>query len=167
MKKSLCLLLAGGLFFAGCTTEEKFAYNEEYIFSNVEFYCQKDLTIADLATWIPMGATVNSIKELENLIKENLDTYSIIQNSESGQTRIYLKNELQSITFLENNQATVVYKGETHTVSATLQPEFENERFIVGNAREAKQFYFEDGYVYYSIEIDPKGFGIKYIFDKK
>lgn len=74
--------------------------------------------------------------------------------------------ELQSITFLGNDQARVIFKGETHTVTANLLPQFEEERFLVGNAYESEIFYFEKGYVYYSIAFTDD-FAIRYMFDNE
>ncbi len=162
-KSLLCWGLIGCLSLVGCA-EEKFAYNETYTYSHVAFFRSERVTIEDLASFIPAGAQISSVEELENLIKQSLDTYSIVKNEDGQQKRIYLKNELQSITFLESEQATVVYKGESHTVRANAAVGYEQERFIVGNAYETKLFYYEDGYVYYSISI-ADGFAIEYIFE--
>ncbi len=162
-KSALCLGLVGCLLFAGCA-EEKFAYNEKYVFSHVSFFKSDRVTMEELASFIPAGMQISSVEELESVIKNNLDTYSFIKNENGQQKRIYLKNELQSITFLQNNQATVVYKGESRTVNANLLTEYEEERFIVGNQYETKPFYYEDGYVYYAISFT-ENFAIRYIFD--
>ncbi len=162
----LCLGLVGCLLVGGCQEKEEFAYNEAYVFSHVSFTYSDKTTIEDLSAFIPAGTQISSVEEMESFIKQNLDTYSIIKNEGGQQKRIYLKNELQSITFLGNNQATVVYKGETHTVAATLLTDFDEKRFVVGNAREGKLFSYEDGYVYYGIAFTDD-FAIRYIFDNK
>ncbi len=165
MKKTslLCLGLVGCLSLVGCA-EEKFAYNETYTYSHVTFSKSEKVTIEELATFIPAGMQISSVEELENCIKQNLDTYALVKNEGGQQKRISLKNELQSITFLGNEQATVVYKGESHTVRANAVLGYEQERFTVGNAYEAKLFCYEDGYVYYSISFTDD-FAIRYIFE--
>ncbi len=165
MKKSVYLLLACSTLLVGCG-EEKFSYNEKYSFSRVEIYQPSGLTVEDLGAYIPAGETFSSVEEFGNYIKENLDTYTVA----IGCDRIHFKNDIQSITFFKNQQATWVIGEESATVEWAQVDKIDmygGEVFAVGNVTKVT-FIFENGYVYYTQPIAPEqGFGLKYIFDNE
>ncbi len=161
MKKFFCLLIGCCLLLAGCG-EEKLRYGEEYSFSHAEVSCSAGLTIVDLSRYIPAGVEISSVEELEEYIENNFDTYSV---SAGGCDMIAFKNDIQAVKLHKNGQASLYIDGEWQTVSAKQVDKidvYDGETFAVADRL---NFTFDDGYLYYSAEIDPRGFRIKYIFD--
>lgn len=152
---------------AGCA-KEKFAYNEEYTFSHITFYNSEKVSIEDLSSLCPFGVQISSVSELESFIKENLDRYSVTKTENGKTERIFLKNELESIIFYEDDRAELRINGETKTCEARILSDYRGDKtkitFSVGNAYEAKRFDFEKGCISYSLELYPD-YGINYIFD--
>ena len=170
MKKVFCCLLAVcSLLLAGCTQEEKFAYNEEYVFSHIAFYGSAQVNIEDLSSLCPLGVEIRSVNELESYIKKNIDVYSVIKMTEDGsREQIFLKNQLDGITFYEDNTADLKINGETKTYAANILLEHNGDKtdltISVGSTYKTERFDFKDGYVFYSVELYPE-YGIKYMFD--
>ncbi len=160
MKKVIVPLVGLSALLVGCGGVQ-FQTNEEYEFSHVEFYCADYIDIEDLSAFVPMGmsAQVSSVKDLENLIKKNLDTYSIQKHTENGTERIYLKNEIESVEFGN------FYKAEIEIGGRELVGEYygTGDAYTVSWEGGSQTFYFRDKKMYYSIEFI-EGFEIRYMY---
>ena len=107
MRKLLAIILSivctlGAVFCITSCQEKKSTYNEAYIFDKITFRKSDKLTIEDLSAFIPSsimidGKTVNTIKDFEDLLHDNLDTYSIVQNVNGTNERIFLAPKYYSI----------------------------------------------------------------------
>ncbi len=97
----VCILLSSfGL--TSCQGKEA-TYNAEYTFDKITFTKTKDLAFEDIAQFVPMSAIavgknpIDTIKEFEDYLRDNLDTYSIIQKNNGRNERIYLAPKYDSI----------------------------------------------------------------------
>ena len=79
--------------------------NVEYVFDGITFEKSDNLKIEDLSNFIPMmqAQEIKTIKDFEELILDNLDTYSINVWESEGIKRIYFTPKYHSITVRENN----------------------------------------------------------------
>lgn len=97
----VCMLLPG-LCLTSCQEKEA-TYNAEYKFDKITFRKAKDLAFEDIAQFVPRSAIavgknpIDTIEEFEDCLRDNLDTYSIIQKNNGLNERIYLAPKYASI----------------------------------------------------------------------
>ena len=131
MKKILSIILSGvcalgaGLCLTSCQKNET-AYNAEYTFDKITFSKSDTLKIEDLSTFIPsisLSEPIGTIKEFEDFLCDNIDTYSIVRNNNGVNERISLAPKYHSI-FVKTDEiimvgimkeGSVVYEEYTYT----------------------------------------------------
>lgn len=132
MKRLLTTLLAVlfmlcmSVSLVGCQNEA--TYNAEYTFDKITFRKSDALKIEDLNNFLPSsimldGKSVKTIKEFENLLRDNLDTYSIVHNNNGVNERIYLAPKYHSIIVKTDeilsvgimNDGVLTYEDYTYT----------------------------------------------------
>ena len=163
MKKILSIILSGvcalgaGLCLTSCQKNEA-VYNAEYTFDKITFSKSDTLKIEDLSTFIPSsimlgGKAVKTIKDFENLLRDNLDRYSIEQNINGRNERVYLAPKYHSIIVKTDEiisvgimkDGVVEYKEYTYTRKAYTNSTVyltDNEIFTFSNNTMTYDFSF-------------------------
>ena len=98
--------------------------NVEYVFDGIIFEKSDNLKIEDLSNFIPMmqAQEIKTIKDFEELILDNLDTYSINVWESEGIKRIYFTPKYHSITVRENNLLLLTEKGGENAQEVSCTP---------------------------------------------
>lgn len=138
--------LGACLGFAACQ-QKTLELDKEYVYTKISFKKAKDLTFDDVSMFAPMSATathidpVDTIKELEEYIRENINTYSIYRQTENGSERIYIKPSILSVKITEG------YPYIAKAYSFWLKYEGKDDEVRYGALREGNRFTFPDSKV--------------------
>lgn len=161
MKKILTVILSWmltfimGMSFSACKTKE-LQMNTEYVYSGISFKKADDLKIEDLGDFIPasIGAdAIDSIEAFEVFLRNNIETYSIVQKTENGRKTIYLKPSILSVKIVRRWDlgASLVIKKDTD--------EFTYSCVIKGNhifSSISEELYFEENALHYDLRFNDK-----------
>ncbi len=96
---SIVCTLGTGLCLTSCQAKET-TYNAEYIFDKITFSKSDTLKVEDLSPfipYIPSSEPIDTIKKFEDFLCDNLGTYSIVQNINGTNERVYLAPKYYSI----------------------------------------------------------------------
>lgn len=96
---SIICTLGAGLCLTSCQAKEA-TYNAEYTFDKITFSKLDTLKIEDLSSFIPsisLSEPIGTIKEFEDFLCDNIDRYSIEQNINGRNERVYLAPKYHSI----------------------------------------------------------------------
>lgn len=95
---SIVCTLGTGLCLTSCQAKEA-TYNAEYTFDKITFSKSDTLKIEDLSNFIPMmqAQEIKTIKDFEDFLCDNIDRYSIEQNINGRNERVYLAPKYHSI----------------------------------------------------------------------
>ena len=95
---SIVYTLGTGLCLTSCQAKES-TYNAEYTFDKITFSKSDTLKIEDLSNFIPMmqAQEIKTIKDFEDFLCDNIDRYSIEQNINGRNERVYLAPKYHSI----------------------------------------------------------------------
>ena len=166
---AVLLMFCTSVSFAGCGLI-KLQYDKEYVYSDISFKKSNDLKVEDLSAFIPASVIskykVESIKDFENMLKENIDTYFIyIQKPESSIERVYIKPKFDSIRVVEG------YPYVANAYSFYLKSEGQEFRYgmfcddnvftSADSILDLQEFYFSNGALHYELEFNEK-FSIVY-----
>ena len=134
------------------------------------------MTFEDVAAFAPMSATmvgiglIDTVKELEEYIRDNIDTYSIIRQTEKGNERIYINPSILSVRITEG------YPYIANAYSLWLKYEDKEEELRYGVMRKddvftcadamvtLQDFYFSNGALHYDFEFNDK-FAVMYNYE--
>ena len=184
MKKIISTVLAGVCAFGtvlclvSCQPKE-LQLDKEYVYTDISFKKAKDLTIEDVAAFAPLFSAamvgidpVDTVKEFEEYIRQNIDTYSIVRLTENGSERIYIKPSITSIRITEG------YPYIAKAYSLWLKYEDKEEELRYGAEREGDvftipdsvatldDFYFSSGALHYDLVFNEK-FSVVYNYELK
>ena len=159
MKRNLilcfCCVFSLILFLTafGCEKDKSLQMNKDYYYSGIGFEKSQDLKIEDLAIFIPMGYSIDSVSGFEKMIRENIDTYSLDIMCEGGRVRVYLKNEIDAICVTENE---IVLTLDEEKKEFSYQRN--GDVFVLDNAKEVLMHDIEfcSGELRYKIRFNDK-----------
>ena len=161
---SIVCLLNANLFLTGCK-EKELKLDTQYTYIDISFKKAKGIKLEDVSAFIPtvgVGSDVKSIKGFEQMLKDNIDKYSIDRLTENGRERIYLKTKLVSIRITEG------YPYLENAYSIWLKYEGKDEEMRYGVLRDCntftcvdsnaliQEFYFAKGMLHYDLEFNDK-----------
>lgn len=154
----LCTSLLSIFFIASCKPKD-LQMNTEYVYSDISFETAKDIKLDDLSPFIPRGTEIKSINDFENLIRNNIDNYSIIRLTENGQERIFVKTNISAVKISEST-ITITRNGKQSSFNYTR----DGDTFSTTDLNET--FYFSDGSIRYNLEFNEK-FSVVYNYKIK
>ena len=132
---------------AGCgRLDESLQLDKTYVYKDISFKKAENLTFEELSSLVPMGAVgednhpIDTINELEQCIAENIDTYSVILQTENGSERVFIKPNILSLRAAEGNP----YVANGYSLWLTFADR-EGE-YCYGAKREGDSFTFADAY---------------------
>jgi hypothetical protein len=175
MKKLLSLVLTAvcilsmALCLVSCQ-EKELQFDKEYVYTDISFKKADDLTLDDIRGFIPVGSSIETVKDFENLLRENIETYYIERLTESGLSeRMHIRPSILSVRITEG------HPYMTNAYSLWLKSEFEEKEVCYGVIRngdvftcpdpmiEFIDFYYSGGKLHYDLEFNDK-FSIVYNF---
>ena len=168
MKKLLAIIFAIVCMLSmcfGCASKE-LQMDTEYVYKNISFKKSKDITLADVSSFIPpIGeySNIKTVKEFEEMLIDNINTYCIYRHTENGNERIYLKPSILSVRVMKDNSE----EEQTNRYSLWLKYEDEEgalqydavregETFIFADSLAPTDFYFSNGMMHYNLEFNEK-----------
>lgn len=145
---AVCLAAVCVIGFSACGGELR--YNAEYTYSGYEFSKAKDLKIEDLNAFLPAFSAeeIDSVKDFENFLRENFETYSIVRLTENGSEKVYLKTDITSVKADETTFT--VRKGDTENAYAYTR---DGDAFLTDLTDD---FYFSQGEFHYELRFNEK-----------
>ncbi len=143
---AVLLMCCIGICFTGCNKEIQF--NKEYKYCSVTFKKDKDLTLEDLSSFIPLGYDIKTVADFEKMLKDNIEQFSIRVMTEDGIKAVYFDPVIKSIALTEDT-LTLDTKNGVMFYEYTL-----TDNVIQCDA--PCEFYFEKGQFYYEIELIDK-----------
>lgn len=175
MKKLLSILLTVvcvlgmALCFTSCQPKE-LQLDKEYVYKDISFKKAEDLTLEDISSFIPsFGASIETVKDFENFLKENIETYSIVRQTENGSEKIHIKPSILSVRITEGHP----YMKNAYSLWLKYEDKEEEVRYgVVRNGNvftcpdsmaEVADFYYSEGELHYDLEFNDK-FSIVYNF---
>jgi len=157
MKKFLAvifsILLALGL--CACNSEPKeLQKGTPYVYSGVTFYRAEDLTLEELANYNPAmngayrGGPIETLDDLERVISENLDTYTVKVQTDNGVEVLHYDPIFKSVTITDESISFLVESGEKEQTFTFTYTKNGNEYVAVVEGTELK-VSFTDGVISY------------------
>ena len=141
----LSIVMLMSIMMTGCNKELQL--DKEYTYDDINFVKAKDIKLEDMSTFIPMGYKINSIKEFEKMLLDNIDEYSINIQSSSGVKRVYLKTDIKSIKITDKS---IILTKDNEI--KTLEYEKQGDKYVSGEY----EFYFSKGRICYDLVFNDK-----------
>ena len=155
--------------------EKKLQIGEEYFYAGISFKKAKGITLDDISSFVPSSVTghkIDSVKDFENLLKENIDTYFIERRTENGRERIPLKTSILSVKITEGNP----YVAHAYTLWISCENQEnpyqvpalrDGDTFTIADSLSSfPDFYYADGAIHYDLQFNEK-FSVVYNYKLK
>ncbi len=176
MKKLLSILLTvvcvlGTAFCCVACQPKELQLDKEYVYTDISFKKADGLTLDDIASLVPImsASSVKTVKDFENFLKENIETYSIERLTENGREEVHIRPSILSVRITEG------YPYMENAYSLWVKSEWKEKEVCYGVVRngdvftcpdsmaEVVDFYYSEGELHYDLELNDK-FSIVYNF---
>lgn len=175
MKKLLsivcAIVCAVGISFGLVSCKDKQAkeleFNKNHSYDGVSFKTAKNITLADISSFLPAGYAgydITSVGDFKDFLKENIDVYSIMRQTESGTERIYLRTPISVVKITEGNPyvANAYSLWLTYIDDVDAQPycypvKRDKDTFVSADSLASiPKFYYQNGALHYDFALNEK-----------
>lgn len=171
MKKRILfifVLFVAVLALSACAKDESSEIEGEYHYSGITFERAEGLSFDDVKPLISSSnifhfdGEINTISDVENFIRENIDVYYITKTTDQGQVRVGLKNFIEEIT-IAGETVVLSGSGESLSFAYTIQGNALCLDYPDGMVK--YDFFFRSGKICYEIELI-EGFTLVHEFSR-
>ena len=167
----LCLFLACFSVVSCKKDSKELLLETEYHYDRITFNKAEGMTLNDVSAFVPIFPAITTVKEFEDCIRDNIDTYSIERLTENGRERLYLKPEISWVKIKGNNPYIadgyfVILKYYSEEYERSWGAKKEENRFVFENPSAPEDFYFSNGELCYELRFNEK-FAVVYHYKVK